>query len=100
MHDSLWVWKYMVINRAWGAWLLTECVWVRGYLWNIGWYLSATEIEASGYHEGKGVWLLWVAKIRVNVSSKVVERSASHFDKNFFQMPFSFCMGNKVLIKH
>lgn len=25
-HDALWVWKYMVINRAWGAWLLTECV--------------------------------------------------------------------------
>lgn len=89
MHDSLWVWKYMVINWAWGAWLLTECVWVLGYLWNIGWYLSAT-----------GVWLLWVAKIRVNVSSKVVERSASHFDKNFFQMPFSFCMENKVLVKH
>lgn len=34
MHDSLWVWKYMVINWAWGAWLLTECVWVLGYLWN------------------------------------------------------------------
>ena len=58
------------------------------------------EIGAHGYQEGKGVWLLWVAKVQMNVSSKVVERSASHFDKNFFQMPFSFCMENKVLVKH
>ena len=39
MPDSLWVWKYVVINRAWGAWLLTECVdpWLpmkgRGGIW-------------------------------------------------------------------
>ena len=40
------------------------------------------------------------AKIQMNVSSKVVERSVSHLDNNFFQMSFSFCMENKLLIKH
>lgn len=47
----------------------------------------------------RGTWLLWGAKIQINVSSKVVERSVSHLDSNFFQTPFSFCMENKLLIK-
>lgn len=36
----------------------------------------------------------------MNISSKAVERSVSHYDNNIFQMPLSFCMEKKVLVTH